>query len=360
MLIFVGLLWLNQALAKVDIVVENGQPARIFLELAGYLLPRVLEVAIPISGFAAAVFITNRLFSESELVVMMTAGRSNLMLAKPALMFGLFTWVLLSITTIWLMPWAEGRLGKRQDEIARQYVTQIVKPGEFISALGRYTFFFGEKGVNGDLTDVMINEQFSDNLTITHIAQSGQAVSDDGVTKLLLFNGTVQEHYKDTNTLSVVQFSTMALDLKQFASNLAEHVPRPLEFSTTELIEKLQTVEQGSDEHHKLLAAYHSRFAKPLLSLFAPVLGMIMLLVGGFSRAGFLPRIVVAIALMFSFDAFRGISETWVAQGTTPAIGAYAPVLGIVLVIAIALRLASADLSKLGSLFVLRRARVTN
>ena len=59
--IFGGILWLNQALRIIDVVIANGQSGLVFAELSFYLLPSVLETVVPVAGFAAAVFLTNRL-----------------------------------------------------------------------------------------------------------------------------------------------------------------------------------------------------------------------------------------------------------------------------------------------------------
>lgn len=347
MVVFVGLLWLNQALSKIDIVIENGQPAKIFVELSMYLLPKVLEIAIPISGFAAAVMVTNRLFGESELVVMMNAGRSVVQLAIPYFIFGLLCFAAMSTVVHILKPWAETKLLDRQEEIGRQYVTQIVKQGEFVSNDDRYTFFFGEKGQNGDLTDILISERVDENLTITHVAQRGQAIVQGADTKLVLLNGSIQEYRASENTLSVVQFTSLSFDLAQFSSQLQERVKQLKEASTVTLAYDIAADPTASAETNNLRSIFHSRFVKPLLALFAPVLGMSVLLVGGFSRSGFLHRIVIAVILMFMIDTFRGIAQSWLVNSNAPWPVLYLPVLAIGVLILVALKLGSTDLTSL-------------
>lgn len=344
MLIFVGLLWLNQALSKIDIVIENGQPARIFLELSSYLLPKVLEIAIPISGFAAAVLVTNRLFGESELIVMMTSGRSVVQLAVAFFWFGLVCAIAMVVVVHVVRPLADRTLLDRQDEISREYVTQIVKQGEFVSSDGRYTFYFGSKGQNGELSDILINENVDDNLTITHVAQGGQAVSDADSTKLLLFNGSIQEYRKDRDSLSVVQFSSLSFDLGQFARDFAKRSLSLNEQNTGQLLESISDPTMEPDKRREAVSVFHGRLVKPLLALFAPVLGMSILLVGGFNRSGFLQRIVVAVILMFGIDGFRGVSENLFLQSGQAWPVLYLPVAIIAVLILLALKLGSTDL----------------
>src|SRR5579885_2571208 len=75
--------WLAQSLKLVDLIVNRGLSAEVFLYLAVLILPRFLDIVLPIGAFIAVLFVFNRLMSESELVVMRAAGLGPLSLAKP-------------------------------------------------------------------------------------------------------------------------------------------------------------------------------------------------------------------------------------------------------------------------------------
>ena len=95
MVIFGGILWLNQALRIVDVVINNGQSGAVFAELSFYLLPKVLETVVPVAAFGAAIFLTNRLYSEAELVVFMGVGHGPANTTAPFFAFGVvcvFLW----------------------------------------------------------------------------------------------------------------------------------------------------------------------------------------------------------------------------------------------------------------------------
>src|SRR6185503_14309986 len=80
--------WLAQSLRLVDLIVNRGLSAELFLYLALLILPRLLDIVLPIGAFIAVLFVFNRLTSESELVVMRGAGIGPLGLAKPVLILG--------------------------------------------------------------------------------------------------------------------------------------------------------------------------------------------------------------------------------------------------------------------------------
>jgi len=348
--IIAGILWLNQALGIIQIVTENGQPASIFVELSILLLPKVLIAAIPISGFAAAVFLTNRLYGETELVVMMSAGKSYRSIAKPFLAFGAICFTALFIVVHFLGPMAQSKLYDRQDQIKREFVTQIIQPGAFISSQGKFTFFFGQKGKNGELKDVLIEETTPDGQTITHIASDGQVVSDEGKTTLVLQSGSIQRHNHPTGDFSLVQFDSLAFDLTQIGGEIKPRLTTISEFSTPRLQAELRTMASDTPTLGFATAMLHDRNVKTFLALLFPVLGMVTLLVGGYRRSGFTMRIVAGVLLMASLDSLRGATKTWVNEAPSLWALQYLSVLACIGLILIMLWMASHDLRRFNPL----------
>src|SRR5260370_18316991 len=79
-------IWLAQSLRLIDLIVNRGLSVEVFLYLAALILPRFLDIVLPIGVFIAFLFTFNRLTAESELVVMRSAALSHVPLAKPALL----------------------------------------------------------------------------------------------------------------------------------------------------------------------------------------------------------------------------------------------------------------------------------
>jgi lipopolysaccharide export system permease protein len=342
-----GILWLNQALGIIRIVTENGQPASIFVELSVLLLPKVLIAAIPIAGFAASVFLTNRLYGETELVVMMSAGRSYPALAKPFLIFGAICFTALFIVVHFLGPIAQSKLFTKQDQIKREFITQIIQPGAFISSQGKFTFFFGQKGRNGELKDVLIEEKTSKDQTVTHIANEGQVVREGGKTTLVLQAGSIQRHNRVTGNFSLVQFDSLAFDLTQKGNDLKPRSVAVSEFTSPRLYQKLITMNQHDPSLGRATALFHDRNAKTLLALLFPVLGMVALLVGGYRRSGFTKRIVLGVLIMAGLDSLRGTTKTWISEAPSIWFLHYLSVLVCILLILSLLWMANHDMRKL-------------
>ena len=92
-------IWLAAVAAAVDLIVNRGLSIDVFLYLALLILPRFLDIVLPIGVFIAVLFTFSRLISESELVVMRSAGLSHVALAKPVLMLaGVAFLILMSLS----------------------------------------------------------------------------------------------------------------------------------------------------------------------------------------------------------------------------------------------------------------------
>ena len=88
MLIFTGVVWLTQAVRLIDTVVASGQSARVFLEFSALVLPQVFVIVLPLAGIGAALYALNRLYTDSELIVMMGAGLGPAAMLRPVALFG--------------------------------------------------------------------------------------------------------------------------------------------------------------------------------------------------------------------------------------------------------------------------------
>ena len=336
-----GILLLNQALKIIDIVTENGQPAYIVFELSFLLLPKVLITAIPISGFIASVLIINRLFNEEELLVMMSVGRSFISLCKPFLFFGIFIASLLFFITHNLGPFSHSKFLNTQERIKREYVTQIIKPDQFISYQNKFTFFFGDKGNNGELSEILIEEQITPDTTLTHIAKSGQVITENNSNSLLLKNGSTQSFNRQTGTFSLLQFDTLVFDLNQLRKDVVSSESSLSSLSSTKLKEKINSMKRNDTRLGRAVSLLHDRYTKTLLAMLFPLLGMLGLILGGYNRSGYVIRIISCILVMASLDLLRGASKSWVVDQPSLYLSQYSSPLLCVLIISLILWLIS-------------------
>ena len=84
-LVLVAVFWINRAVVLFDRLIGDGQSALVFLEFTALALPNLIRMVLPMAAFAAAIYVINRLNSESELTVMQATGSSPWRMARPIL-----------------------------------------------------------------------------------------------------------------------------------------------------------------------------------------------------------------------------------------------------------------------------------
>lgn len=327
LVIFCGILWLNQAVKIIDLVVGNGQSGRVFVEISLLLLPRVLEGVIAIAGFASAVFLTNRLYGESELVIMMSAGRGPFRLAVPYLYFGAFCFFLVSLMAHFISPISTDQFGQRQFEIKQAFVAQIIQEGTFISPDASVTLFFGFTGANGDLRDVLIREREEDGGETLYTALQGKILQDDSSAQILLLDGSIQRIDAGAETLSVIQFDSLSYDLSRFGSFGVERSIGAASFTTPSLLGLRQNAEIPAPVLQERSWAIHERVLDALIAFVAPLMGVAALLVGRFQRTGFMVRILGAVLLMVAVNALQGALVSTTLKSDLPIGIIYLPII---------------------------------
>ena len=60
-LVLVAVFWINRAVVLFDRLIGDGQTALVFLEFSALGMPKLISTVLPLSTFAAAVYVTNRL-----------------------------------------------------------------------------------------------------------------------------------------------------------------------------------------------------------------------------------------------------------------------------------------------------------
>ena len=156
--VLTSIIWLVNIFKYLEFVLENSKAGRDFLWLAILQLPKTLEIGIPVSGFAAAVALTNRLFSDSEMVAMMGAGISGLALMRPFFLIGAVCFLAVSLIGHQIYPVAHEEFERLEDRIQSEYLVQIIKEGEFVFPDNDSVLFFGSVGSDGRLDDILVSE----------------------------------------------------------------------------------------------------------------------------------------------------------------------------------------------------------
>ncbi|MEO0957693.1 MAG: LPS export ABC transporter permease LptF [Pseudomonadota bacterium] len=335
-LVFTGVIWLSQSLRVIETVVNNGQSALVFLEFTALLLPRVMTVVLPVAAFAATLYAINRLFGDSEIVVMFAAGISGLALLRPILMFtGTLLAVLLAIS-IYVVPQSQREMRDRISEVRGDVAAAFLREGAFITPSDGVTVFIRAIGSQGALDGVFIHDRRDPAQLATYTAERAVLLSDVGNTRLVMFDGVAQfEVDGQPETLSILRFEQLGYDLAQFASEDGGRLRKPSEMFLPELLS--MTKEEAERRFRPLgefRAEAHEAISAPLYAVALPMLAVALVLSAGFRRQGFLGRVLgaVAVAVVLRVLGLAAKSVTAGEAALWPMLYA-PPLLGIALAI---------------------------
>lgn len=294
-LVLVSVYWVNRAVVLFDQLIADGQSAMVFLEFTALTLPNVIRSVLPVAVFAAAVYVTNRLSTESELVVVQATGFSAFRLARPVLIFGLLVGLLMSALTLFLVPASTARFAVRSAEIANNQTARLLTEGTFIHPARGVTFYLREISPEGELQDIFLSDARKPDQRTTYTAKSAILVKGEDGPMLVMFDGMAQTLRADGQRLFTTSFDDFAYDIGALIDTGTPPV---------DSIRATPTAQLFSPESHArfsenaLRFELHRRLSQPLLAVVAGLVGFSALMVGGFSRFGIWRQIVGAIFLL--------------------------------------------------------------
>jgi lipopolysaccharide export system permease protein len=295
---FTAAVWLLQSLRLIDLIVNRGLSAGLFAYLAILILPRFIDVVLPIAVFIAVLFTYNRLLTESELVVMRAAGMSQADLARPALITGGVGLAMLLAMSIYFLPAANRAFKDLQFEIRNRFASVLLQDGIFNTLSESLTIYVRTRDANGELVGLLVHDTRDPARPITIIAERGAFVDTDGGPRVLMVNGGRQQLDRTTGKLSVLSFEKYTLDLASFRDAPGVRERQPDERYLHELLwPGDRRADQGS-----LLIEANLRLVNPLTALAFAAIPVACLLTGEFNRRGQTRRVLLAILLALAFE----------------------------------------------------------
>lgn len=322
---FTAAVWLVQSLRLIDLIVNRGLSLGLFLYLAMLILPRFIDVVLPIAVFIAILFTYNRLLSESELIVMRATGMSQAALARPALIAGGISFAVLMSFSLYFLPAANRAFKDLQFEIRNRFASVLLQDGIFNTLSDDLTIYVRGRDTNGELVGLLIHETRDPEKPVTIVAERGTVVDTENGPRVLMVNGSRQLYDRATGKLSVLTFDRYTLDLAAYhdAPELRERQPDELF-----LPELLFRRTKPGDFSHVIEA--NLRLVNPLTALAFCAIPLACLLTGEFNRRGQTKRVLLAILLAFIFEtldiAFKNLAGRTMAAVPLLYLNALAPI----------------------------------
>jgi lipopolysaccharide export system permease protein len=317
-----AVIWITQALREFDLLTAKRQTILTFLAVTSLSIPALITIIGPVAVCLDTLYALNQVNGVSLLFVMCAAGLDTARLLRPFLALTIVASLLVAAMTLWAMPASFRDLRDLITQIRADFLTKIVREGQFTSLDMGITFHYREKAGEA-LLGIFMQDRRDKEKTSTYIAERGQTIEANGLPYLVLEKGSVQREQAGVVNPSIVVFERYAIDLSQFGSDGDVITYKPRERSTVELFNLDLADPYVKSQEGRFRAELHDRLSGPLypLALMAigiaalgtarttrqgrgmaiaiAVLAVIILRIGGFAVSSLIVRTPLAVPLAY-------------------------------------------------------------
>jgi lipopolysaccharide export system permease protein len=333
-LVLVSVYWVNRAARLFDALIGDGQSFWVFLELSALTLPNVIRVMLPLSAFAAAVYVAIRMTRDNEMVVLQGTGISYLRMLRPVAVFGMIVALMLAALMHVLMPLSRAQLTERQVEIAENITARLLRAGEFLEPADGVVVFLRSITPEGKLEDVFLSDARTPGTRVDYNAASALLVPGPQGPVLVMLDGVALIYSTETSRLTTISFDDLSYDVGALIGP-AGRGPDVREMPTRQLrdADTVMLAQMGlslAEVRFELM----SRHAQPLLAIVTSLIGFAAVFLGQFSRLGAWRQVLAALVALVLIQLVANASAGPALRDATRAGLAFVPVvLGLVMVV---------------------------
>lgn len=277
-----SIIWLTQSLRFIDFIVNRGVPLTTFVYMASLLIPSLLMSIMPIALFAAVLFTYNKLTTDSEMVVMKSAGLSRMQIVKPALMVAAGIMLFGYLISFYVLPVTYRQFKDLQYFLRNNYASLLLQEEVFNTPAPGLTVFIREREDNGMLKGILVHDNRQTGAPITMMAREGKLVQTQKGPRFILGNGNRQE--RRNGRLSILNFDSYTLDVSFYTAAADARQREPEERFIDELLRGDSSASPAMQA--KMRGELYQRFTWPLISIALTLVAAAFTLSGEFNRRG--------------------------------------------------------------------------
>ena len=318
------LVFLTNALFELaELAIKKEIPVRVVLKLLFLILPRVLEMTLPMAALLGILIGIGRLSADSELVALRASGASYAKVLAPVLTLAVGCWALSSILMLQIEPRAR-YVQKRlfNEQLYLSDVRREIKPRVFFEEVPGLLLYADEVYQGGEFLDrVFLHQIDTEGREVVTLARRGQIDYNKrtGLTQFYLESGTNHtltpgqpESYQISH-FEKQRFVREPDDAFRMRLGLLAK-PTPKNYSEQSLAELGESARQAqrmefADPRNRvvgvIMATMHERFALPFACLAFSILGLPLGIANrrGGKAAGFSVSVGIAITYWLLYSS---------------------------------------------------------
>jgi len=226
----------TQVLIRVDVLTTTGQAIGAFLLLAATLIPSVLSIVAPFALLIGVSQVLSGMNADSELVVVEAAGARPVTVLKPVLALAAAMSIMVLLVANFVEPWSNRKLYDVLTQAQSDLFSVAVRSGTFMQLEPGLFVQVNEKLPGGELSGIFLADSRTEDSETIYYARSGVIRSTGDKNILYLVDGELQQRSLSNDQISIVTFTSYALDMAAFVPAGQAAARRPKEQPTAYLL----------------------------------------------------------------------------------------------------------------------------
>ncbi|MBS3650612.1 LPS export ABC transporter permease LptF [Pseudaminobacter sp. 19-2017] len=316
-----AIVWTTQVLTKIDVVTDSGQSALTFFEIAALILPSMIPIVVPFALVIAVAQTLSAMNADSELAVINAAGSSRMAVIRPILVLAAIASVFCFVVDNGVEPSARERTRQLVAAARADLLSLLVQEGTFRKIEDGVFVQIGERLPDGQLGGIFVADSRQEGTDLAYYAKTGAVVKDEEGKDLLVMRDGQVHRKTPSGDVSVVRFSSYALDLSAFSKASDKIKLYPKDRTLNYLFDPDPNDPEFQDDPRSFTVELHRRFSEWLYPL---IFAVICVAVAGDPRSHREGRVhplisAIAICLLVRWLGFfatdQSESSPWLTFG---------------------------------------------
>jgi lipopolysaccharide export system permease protein len=274
-----GIVWVTQALASINLVTDSGQSIFAFLRLATLILPSVIPIILPFAlviGVSQTLTVMN---ADSELTVLNSAGASRMTIIRPVMILAVAMSFVSFAVDNFAEPYSRTAVRKMIATAHADMLSSVVQENTFRKITDGLYVQVAERRNGGVLEGLFVADTRDPRFELVYYAREGAV--DENSSALVMKDGEVHRKLPDGN-VSIIKFDSYAFDLADLTQSVGKSNIRAKDRDLIYLFDPDPNDPQYQRNPGSFSAEIHRRFTE---WLFPAVFGLIALVVSGDARS---------------------------------------------------------------------------
>lgn len=289
-------------------IVRGKLPAALLFSQLGLRSLELLPVLLPLALFLGVLLAYGRLYRDSEMAVLASAGLGTKRLARPLLMLAIPVAVAVGMTSLWLAPAALRTSKAMVDAANKSLLVAGLEPGRFVQIPGRDSIvYMTEMDPDGSKFRRMFVQTESDGRIDVVTARSGELYQEsEGEERYL----SLSDGFRVEGELGKDAFRIMRFERNDIRVPDSE----PTDGGRSE--ERNTTPELFASDDPVARAEFHWRIGTPLATAILALLALPLARTQ--PRSPRYGRIMLALVCYIVYLNLLSLGRAWIADGSMP------------------------------------------